>query len=96
MPPFSILMLCFSGGLLLYAGLLAVTKNYNLIPRNYASQVKDKRAYTLKVAKVIALVAIPPFHCAIAAIFNDILAISVLLVEMIMALWIATVIMKMD
>ena len=33
MPPLSILMLCFSGMLLLYAGLLALTKDYKLIPR---------------------------------------------------------------
>lgn len=48
----------------------------------------------IKFAKVIALVAIPPFHCAIAAMFNPVLAVSVLVVEMIMALWIATVVMK--
>ena len=94
MPPFSILMLCFSGALLLYAALLALTKDYRLIPRGYASAVKDKRAYAAKMAKIIALVAVPPAHCAVAAIFDDVLAISVLIVEMVMALWIATVIMK--
>ena len=94
MPPFSILMLCFSLALLLYAALLGVTKDYKMIPRGYAVKVKDKRAYVIKFAKVIALVAIPPFHCAIAAMFNPVLAVSVLVVEMIMALWIATVVMK--
>lgn len=94
MNPFSILMLCFSAALLLYAGLLALTKDYNLIPRGYAAKVENKRAYTMKMAKAVALVAVPPFHCAIAAMFNGILAVSILLVEMIMALWIATMIMK--
>lgn len=94
MKPFSILMLCFAGALLLYAGIMALTKDYRLVPHGDAAKVKDKRAYTVKLAKVVALTAIPPFHCAIAALFNDILAISVLVVEMVMALWIGTVIMK--
>ena len=94
MEPFSILMLCFAAALLLYAGLLALTKDYKLIPRSYAVKVKDKRAYVLNFAKVIALTAVPPFHCAIAALFNGALAVSVLLVEMVLALWIGTVIMK--
>lgn len=94
MNPFSILMLCFSGALLLYAGLLALTKDYNLIPRGYASRVKDKKTYAVNLAKVIALTAVPPAHCAIAALFNGVLAISVLVVEMVMALWIGSVIMK--
>lgn len=94
MNPFSILMLCFSGALLLYAGLLALTKDYRLVPRGYAAEVKDKRAYAANLAKVIALTAVPPAHCAIAALFNGFLAASVLVVEMIMALWIGSVIMK--
>ena len=94
MNPFSILMLCFSGALLLYAGLLALTKDYNLIPRCYASRVKDKKTYAVNLAKVIALTAVPPAHCAIAALFNGVLAVSVLVVEMVMALWIGSVIMK--
>ncbi len=94
MNPFSILMLCFSGALLLYAGLLALTKEYKLIPRGCATKVKDKRAYTVNMAKAVALTAIPPAHCAIAAMFNGVLAVTVLLVEMVMALWIGTQIMK--
>ena len=94
MPPFSILMLCFSAALLLYAALLALTKDFRLIPRGNASAVKDKKAYTVKMAKIIALMAVPPFHCAIAAIFNGALAVSVLVVEMILALWLATMIIK--
>ena len=74
--------------------LLALTKDYNLIPRGYASRVKDKRAYAVNLAKVIALTAVPPAHCAIAALFNGVLAASVLVVEMVMALWIGSVIMK--
>ncbi len=94
MNPFSILMLCFSGALLLYAGLLALTKDYKLIPRGYAVKVKNKRAYAVNMAKVVALTAVPPAHCAIAAMFNGVLAATVLLVEMAMAIWIGTQIMK--
>ena len=70
---FSILMLCFSGALFLYAGLLALTKDYKLIPCSYATKVKDKCAYTVNMAKAVALTAIPPTHCAIAAMFNGVL-----------------------
>lgn len=94
MPPFSILMLCFSGALLLYAGLLALTRDPALIPRCDAAKVKDKRAYAVKVAKLVALAAVPPAHCAIAAVFNGALAVSVLVVETAMAIWIGAEVMK--
>lgn len=94
MKPFSILMFCFSGALLLYALLLAFTKDYRLIPRNNAVKVEDKKAYAGKMAKVIALVAVAPLHCGLAAALNEILAIVVLVGEIIMAIWIGTEIMK--
>ena len=58
----SILMFIFAGALLLYAGLMAVTKDYNLLPLRARVSVKpkDKKAYTFQLAKVIALVAAAP------------------------------------
>ena len=94
MPPYSILMFCFSGALLLYAALLALTKNCGLIPRSYAAREKDKKAYAVTVAKIVALTAIPPVHSGIAAMFNGALAVSVLIVEMVMAIWIGTAMTK--
>ena len=59
---FSILMFIFSGILLLYAGLMALTKNYDMLPVRARVSVKpkDKRAYAVQLAKVIALVAAAP------------------------------------
>lgn len=92
--PFSILMFCFSGALILYAALLALTKDYRLIPRHYAVKVKDEKAYARKMAKVIALVAVAPLHCGLGAMFSVPLAMVVLVAEIIMAIWIGTEIMK--
>ena len=57
---YSILMFCFAGMLLLYAGLLALTGDVGLIPRNELVKMKDKKAYARQFAKVIALVALAP------------------------------------
>ena len=74
--------------------MLALTKDDKLIPRGYAAKVKDKRAYAVNMAKAVALTAVPPAHCAIAAMFNGALAVTVFLVEMVMARWIGVQIMK--
>lgn len=56
---FAILMFLFAGALLLYAALLAVTKNYHLLPYRATVSVKPKnpKKYTLQLAKTIALAA---------------------------------------
>ena len=56
---YSIMMFCMAGGLLLYAGLLALAKDPMLIPRHYAARMKDGEAYAVMIAKVVALVAVP-------------------------------------
>ena len=50
MPPYTILMFVFSIALLLYAGLLALTKNYDLLPVRARISVnpKNKKAYTFQ------------------------------------------------
>ena len=60
MNPYSIIMFCFAAALLLYAADLAITKNYNLVARNWAAKPKDEKAYTVHLAKIIALVALAP------------------------------------
>ena len=94
MNPFSILMFCFSGALILYAGLLALTKDCRLIPRDHTAKPGNKKAYAVNMAKAIALTAVPPAHCAIAALFNGLLALTVFVVELVMALWIGATIMR--
>ena len=56
---YSIIMFCMAGGLLLYAGLLALTKDPMLIPKHHAARMKNKKAYTVMIAKIVALIALP-------------------------------------
>jgi len=70
MHPFSILMFIFAGAILLYAGLLALTKDYNLIPRGHAAEPGDRKAYALACAKMLALVALAPLSAAIYGLFS--------------------------
>ena len=47
----AIMMLVFAGALLLYAALLAITKDYDLLPRRATSPVRPKnsRKYTFQL-----------------------------------------------
>ncbi len=94
MNPFSILMFCFSGMLFLYAVLLFVTRDYKLIPRNYAAKAGNKKAYARKMAEIVALVAVAPAHCGYVALFSTGWSVVVLIVEMILAIWAGTKIME--
>ncbi len=56
----AILMFIFSGAILLYALLLAWTKDIGLIRRSYAAKIKNRKKYAVQFAKVLALTAIAP------------------------------------
>lgn len=95
MKPFSILMFCFSGGLLLYAALLAITKDANMIARHYAVDMKDKKAYAVKFAKIIALVAVAPAYSGIVAqIFNEGVGMFMLVLQMVLTIGLGASLMK--
>ena len=53
---YSILMGIFAGALLLYAGLMALTKDYKMLPYRARTSVKPKnpKKYMTQLAKVIA------------------------------------------
>lgn len=93
---YSILMYIFSGGILIYAGLLALTKDYNMLP--YHSRVsvkpKDPKRYTLQLSKVIALVALAPALSAIVGFWNLTAAFIILIVGTIILIWLGTKLMK--
>ena len=93
---FSILMFIFSGAILIYAGILALTKNYNMLP--YRSRVsvkpKDPKRYAFQLSKVIALVSLSPALCAAVALWNPVAAVIVLIVSAVLFIWIGTKIMK--
>ena len=93
---FSILMFIFSGALLLYAGLMAVTKDYNLLPYRSRVSVKPKNPekYMVQLAKIVALVAAMIAVGAAIALWNAAAGAIVIVVGVVAALWCGTKIIK--
>jgi len=67
----SILMFIFAGAIFLYAILLAWTKDIGLIMRSYAAEIKNKEAYAVKVAKILAFTAMSPFLTGLVGFFTE-------------------------
>ena len=86
---YSIIMLVFSGALLLYAGLMALTKDYKLLPWQVRKTVKpkNKKQYMVRLAKIIALVATPPALSALVGFWNIWVALVVLIAGTVWAIW---------
>lgn len=93
---YSILMGIFAGALLLFAGLMALTKDYKMIPfrARQSVQPKDPKKYAFQLSKVIALVALSPALSALVGLWNAIAAVIVLIGSMILFIWLGTKIMK--
>lgn len=93
---FSILMFIFSGILLLYAGLMALTKNYDMLPvrARVSVEPKDKRAYAVQLAKVIALVAAAPALGGLVGLWNILAGVIVLIGSSVFLIWLGTKIIK--
>ena len=93
---FSILMFIFAAFLLLYAAIMAVTKDYKMIP--YRSRVsikpKDSKAYAVQLAKIIALVALAIALGAAVALWNNAVGAAVIIIGVIIAIWFGTKIMR--
>lgn len=96
MPPFTILMLIFSAAILLYAGLLALTKDYTMLPFRARVSVKPKnpKKYTVQLAKAVAVAGLVPALAGLAGIWSGIAAGVVFVVGLIAALWLSTKIVK--
>ena len=93
---YSILMSVFSAAILLYAGLMALTKNYKILPVRATQSVKpkDEKRYMTQLSKVVALVALSPALSALAGLWNMTAALVVLLVSAVLFIWLGTKIMK--
>ena len=93
---FSILMFIFAGILLLYAVIMAITKNYRMLPVRAMIAVKPKHPeqYTAQLAKVIMLCAIAIALGAAMALWNMLIGAIVLIVGMVLAIWAGTKIVK--
>lgn len=93
---YSVLMAIFSAALLLYAGLMAIFRDYKMIPMRAWVSVKPKneKKYMAQLAKVIALVALSPALSALAGLWNPIAALIVLILSAILFIWLGTKLMK--
>ena len=93
---FSVLMLLFSAALLLYAGLLAATKDYTLLPlrAQVALKPKNAKAYTFQISKAAALTAVAPALGGLAGLWNVTAGLVVLLAGIVACLWLSTKIVK--
>lgn len=93
---FSILMTIFSAVLLLYAGMMALFKDYKMLLFRAQISVKPKneKKYMMQFAKVIALLAVSPALSALIGLWNLLVAMIVLIIATIFFIWIGIKIMK--
>ena len=93
---YSILMGIFSAALLVYALLMALTKNYDMLP--YRAQVsvrpEDPERYMTQLAKVVVLVALAPALSALAGLWNGFVAMIVLIAGTVFFIWLGTKLME--
>ena len=93
---FSILMFIFAAVLLLYAAIMAITKDYNMLPYKATVSVKPKnpKKYMVQLAKIVALVALAIAAGAAVALWNMGVGAIVMIAGVIAALWGGTKIIK--
>ncbi|MBQ7595337.1 MAG: hypothetical protein IJU45_01595 [Clostridia bacterium] len=93
---YSILMAAFSAALLIYAGLMALTKDYKILPLRARVSVKpkDEKKYMTQLAKVVALTALSSALSALAGLWNITAAFIILIVSAVLFIWLGTKIMK--
>ena len=84
---FSVMMLALAAGLLVYAGILAALKDPMLIPRHYAAKMKNGKAYTIQIAKVVCLVACAPALSGLVGFFHIAAALALLPVGLVFFMW---------
>ena len=89
---FSILFLIFAAAILLYAAILAITKDYNLLPYRAQVSVKPKnpKKYTVQLAKVVTLVGLAIGAGAAVSLRNTGIGVVVMVGGTIGAIWYGT------
>lgn len=93
---FSIFMFIFSGAILVYAALMAITKDYNMLPYRGRQSVKPKnpKKYMTQLGKVVALVGAAIGIGAAIALWRPVIGVIVMLAGTIASLWLGTKIVK--
>ncbi len=89
-------MLIFAGLLLLYAALMAITKDYKMLPLRAQVSVKPKnpKKYMVQMAKIVSLVAVVIALGALVALWNGLVGAIVMIAGVIAVLWIGTKIIR--
>ena len=92
MEGYAVLMCCFAGLLLLYAAVLAITKDVTMIPYVRKAKIKNGKKHAELVAKAVALAALAPLISALVAwqTNNGILSLAALIGGFILFLWLGT------
>ncbi len=93
---FPIFMLIFAGAILLYAALMAITKDYKMLPFRARVSVKPKNPekYMIQLAKIVALVAVMIAAGAVIALWNAAAGAVVMVIGVVAALWCGTKMIK--
>ena len=93
---YSILMGIFAVALLLYAGLMALTKDYKMLPYRARRSVKpkDPKKYMAQLSKIVALAALAIALGAAVALWNNAVGAIVMVAGVILVLWAGTKIIQ--
>ena len=85
---FSYLTIAFGIGLLLYAGLLLLTKDVNMIPRNHTVQIPDPKHYAKTFALLIVFLGLAFLSGGWVGLFvGPAIGAITLLVCLVLAIW---------
>ncbi len=89
---FPVFMFIFAGALLVYAALMAVTRDYKMLPYRARASVKpkDPAEYMIRMAKIVALTALAVAFGAAVALWKPAAGAIVMLAGVIAVLWLST------
>lgn len=93
---YSILMAAFAAALLLYAGIMAITKDYKLLPFRSRQSVKPKneKKYMTMLSKAVALTSAAPALSALVGLWSVFTAVFVLIAGFIVCIFFSTRIVR--
>ena len=96
MPPYSIFMMIFAAAILLYAVILAVTKDEKMLPPYVQVSIrrKNRKEYIFQLSKCIAIASLAPVAAAIVGIWSALGMLITFVAALVFCLWIDTKMMK--
>ena len=85
---FSVFMFIFAGAIFFYAALMAITKDYKMLPYRARVSVKPKNPekYMFQLAKIVALVGLAITVGAAVALWNHAVGAIVMIVGVVVVL----------